>query len=76
MKLNKEETNINTEKLTRHDITGYGDCVISPYQGSRYEHYRGSHAGEHFLDKLKNEKIKIFKWIEENENDMIPMTPR
>ena len=65
VKVKDETTNTNTQKLTRHDISGYAYCVVGLNQETRYESYRGPDAGEKFLRKMQDEKLSILKWMKE-----------
>ena len=41
--------NNNSRKLNKHEISGYGYTVVSPYYPSVYKKYRGKDAGEKLL---------------------------
>ena len=42
----------NSTKLNKHEISGYGYTVVSPYYPSVYKKYRGKDAGEKLLKIL------------------------
>lgn len=45
----------NSTKLNKHEISGYGYSVVSPYYPTVYKHYRGKNGGEKLLKNLMKE---------------------
>ena len=55
--------NNNSRKLNKHEISGYGYTVVSPYYLSVYKKYRGKDAGEKLLKNLMMEGANLTKKI-------------
>ena len=55
--------NNNSRKLNKHEISGYGYTVVSPYYPSVYKKYRGKDAGEKLLKNLMMEGANLTKKI-------------
>ena len=61
----------NSTKLNKHEISGYGYTVVSPYFPTMYKHYRGKDAGEKLLNNLMMEGANLTKKIKEANTPMI-----
>ena len=55
----------NTQKLNKHEISGYGYCITSPFEKSEYKSYRGKDAGVKFIRAILSEGSKLSKKIKE-----------
>ena len=61
----------NSTKLNKHEISGYGYTIVSPYYPTVYKHYRGKDAGEKFLKNLMREGAILTKKIKNANTPMI-----
>merc|ERR1712055_564862 len=59
----EDVNNKNSRKLNKHEISGYGYTVVSPYYPSVYKKYRGKDAGEKLLKNLMMEGANLTKKI-------------
>ena len=57
--------NKNSRKLNKHEISGYGYCITSPFEKSEYKSYRGKDAGVKFIRAILSEGSKLSKKIKE-----------
>ena len=55
----------NTQKLNKHEISGYGYCITSPFEKPEYKSYRGKDAGVKFMKDILKEGWKLSKKIKE-----------
>ena len=60
-----EEKRKNTQKLNKHEISGYGYCITSPFEKPEYKSYRGKDAGEEFMKNILSEGFKLSNKIKE-----------
>ena len=61
----------NSRKLNKHEISGYGYTVVSPYYPTVYKKYRGKDAGEKLLKNLMKEGAILTKKIKNANTPMI-----
>ena len=52
-----------SEKKTLHEISGYSLCVVSPYEETQIDSYRGVDAGKVFMEKLESLGKELYKKI-------------
>ena len=69
-----ENQKAKTRNLTKHEVSGYAYCIVSPYFKTKYKIYRGPDASERFLKQMMFEKKEISKKVIENEKEMKPLT--
>ena len=57
--------------MNKHEISGYGYSVISPYHPTVYKQYRGKDAGEKLLNNLMREGAILTKTVKNANAPMI-----
>merc|ERR1711936_1234434 len=67
----EDVNNKNSRKLNKHQISGYGYTVVSPYYPTVYKKYRGKDAGEKLLKNLMKEGAILTKKIKNANTPMI-----
>merc|ERR1712208_137202 len=67
----EDVNNKNSRKLNKHEISGYGYTVVSPYYPTVYKKYRGKDAGEKLLKNLMKEGAILTKKIKNANTPMI-----
>ena len=75
IKCNNEKADSNTKKLTSHQISGYGYCVVSVFEETKFHMYRGPDAAEKFLKQIEKEKYRILDLMKKYDKVMNPLTP-
>ena len=60
----------NSTKLKKHEISGYGYSIVSPFYPTVYKYYRGKDAGEKLLKNLMRKGAILTKKIK---NANVPM---
>ena len=70
-----DKADSKTKKLTSHEISGYGYCVVSVFEETKYHMYRGPDAAEKFLKQIEKEKYRILDLMKKYDKVMKPLTP-
>ena len=65
------EGGINTEIISRHDISGYSYAITSPYFPTEFRSYRGQGAGVEFVQNILKEGNRLNIIIKEANAEMI-----
>ena len=61
----------NSRKINKHEISGYGYSIVSPFYPTVYKKYRGKNAGEKLLKNLMKEGAILSKKIKNTNTPMI-----
>ena len=65
------EPHKGTDIKTIHEVSGFNYVVISPYNPTKRETYRGPDAGKVFLEKILSEEKEILKQMDKANEPMI-----
>ena len=67
----EDAENKKTKKISRHDISGYGYAITSPFEKTEFKHYRGKDAGSKFMKNIMKEGARLQKKIRDANAPMI-----
>ena len=62
---------VETESITSHEISRYSLCIVSPYEETHSESYRGEDAGEVFLKRVQGLSSELFNKIKRADAPMV-----
>ena len=60
-KVKDSENKKKTKKISRHDISGYGYAITSPFEATEFKQYRGKDAGSKFLKNMMEGGARLKK---------------
>ena len=67
----QDNENKKTKKISRHDISGYGYAITSPFEKTEFKTYRGKDAGPIFMKNIMKEGARLQKKIKDANAPMI-----